>query len=305
MKKSLIFIAMLVLATTLFAENESVSCESALGQCTYTLSDESFSLECVCRDGSASGEDWTNGEEGSAEFTLPTEEECKAELDNICKGVGLRCENEAGECILEENGDYECWCFGFDRSRTGSKTFEEGVCDSTLVEECGTELATPRIVCTDEEILNTCVSYAKLFTNTCYEPMTDEELEAVLDLPSGEDEIARVITMCCYIDTLREEDYKGYAECLEAAESCENKECCDPCGLYAHSDGDDSAEDGGTDLEEEEDAANTEAPTDGASKEDTADGDSEAPTTDATPEDTADGENKKESKSDGCSMLFV
>ena len=288
MKKSLILVAMLVFATTLFAENESVSCESELGQCTYTLSDESFSLECVCRDGSTSGEDAANAD-GNLNFTLPTEEECRAELENVCKGAGFRCENEAGECILEQNGDYECWCYGFDYPRSGQKTFENGVCDSTLVEECGTELATPRIVCTDEEILNTCVSYAKLFTNTCFEPITDEELEAVLDIPSGEDAMAQVITMCCYKDTLREEDYKGYAECLEAAESCENKECCDPCGLYAHSGGDDSEEEGGTDLEDgAADAANTEAPTDGAPK-----------------EDTADSENKEESKSDGCSMLFI
>ena len=38
MKKSLVLVAMLAIATTLFAETEMVSCESDKGKCTYTLS---------------------------------------------------------------------------------------------------------------------------------------------------------------------------------------------------------------------------------------------------------------------------
>ena len=82
---------------------------------------------------------------------------------------------------------------------------------------------------------------------------------------------------------------KASFECIEAAESCENKECCSTCNVG----GEDSAE------EDKEDAANTEAPTTGTTPEDTADGDS-APATD--PEAPAE---KEESKSDGCSMLFI
>ncbi|MBO7127351.1 hypothetical protein J6W78_07360 [bacterium] len=52
--------------------------------------------------------------------------------------------------------------------------------------------------------------------------------------------------------------------------------------------------------EEDADAANTEAPTTGATPEDTTDGDS-APATDSG----SPAENKEESKSDGCSMLFI
>ena len=87
MKKSFVFIAMLAIAPALFAEDETVSCESDLGQCTYTLSAESFSVTCVCRDGSASGEDGTAAEDGTLDFTLPTEEECKAELESVCKNL--------------------------------------------------------------------------------------------------------------------------------------------------------------------------------------------------------------------------
>ncbi|MBP5407037.1 hypothetical protein J6Z19_07795, partial [bacterium] len=53
MKKSLIFIAMLALATTIFAENEKMSCESELGTCNYEISEEEhrFIQECICSTG--------------------------------------------------------------------------------------------------------------------------------------------------------------------------------------------------------------------------------------------------------------
>ena len=56
MKNSLIFIAMLAVATTLFAENDTISCESDLGKCTFTISADSLNKECECRDGSGIGE---------------------------------------------------------------------------------------------------------------------------------------------------------------------------------------------------------------------------------------------------------
>ena len=301
MKKSLIFIAMLALATTLFAENESVSCESELGQCTYTLFEESFSLECVCRDGSASGEDWTNGEDGSAEFTLPTEEECKAELDNICKGVGFKCENEAGYCNLSQDEHYSCVCFGVAGRKSGeSDDLSAEGCTAVLEQECGTQVATPKMVCTDEEILNDCISYEQTFADTCFEPLTDEEIAVLLETSVKESGLAEDIANCCQNDRMRNV-YKTKFECVEAAESCENKECCATCEIQLGYDSyDEGSDDGGNDLEEgDTDAANTEVPTDGAPKEDTADGDS-APATDSE----APAE-KEESKSDGCSMLFV
>ena len=102
MKKSLIFIAMLAIASTLFAENDTISCESDLGKCTYTLSADSFSKECECRDGNGIGEAELPSEGGTVESTLPTEEECLAELEDICGNADILCENEAGECQITE-----------------------------------------------------------------------------------------------------------------------------------------------------------------------------------------------------------
>lgn len=340
MKKSLIFIAILAVAITIFAE--TLTCEAEKGNCTYTLSAGSLSKECYCNDD-------TRSSDTTSASALPTEDECKAEANEICQNAGIKCKNEAGECILEESGDYECWCYGFDRRRFGTVTFGAGVCDSTLVEECGTELATPRIVCTDAEVLNTCLSYVKTFANSCFEPLSDEGLEAVLDIPSGEDLNAQMLTICCYKDDIREEDYKGYFECIEAAESCENKECCDGCGLYGHSSGTDdenpseegdndvispAPDDSKTDADDNEipndgDTEDSEDPVDDADMGDTGDsedpidnadtgdaGDTEDPmdsadsdtgdSADPTDEKTAPEENKKEDKkSDGCSLLFV
>ena len=95
MKKSLIFIAMLAFATTLFAEDESISCKSDLGECTFTLSADSFSKDCTCRDGSGVGESELPPEGGTLESTLPTEEECRAEIEDLCGNAGIRCENNA------------------------------------------------------------------------------------------------------------------------------------------------------------------------------------------------------------------
>lgn len=112
MKKSLIFIAMLAFATTLFAEDESISCKSDLGECTFTLSADSFSKDCTCRDGSGVGESELPPEGGTLESTLPTEEECRAEIEDLCGNAGIRCENNAGECEIETDGSYDCRCFG-------------------------------------------------------------------------------------------------------------------------------------------------------------------------------------------------
>ena len=129
MKKSLIFIAMLAIATALFAENETVSCESDLGKCTYELSSDSLSKECTCRDGNGIGEA-EMFENGAASSALPTEEECQAELLIICQDAGINCENEAGECEMKPNGDYTCWCFGIEGYNDGNGVFGEEGCNA-------------------------------------------------------------------------------------------------------------------------------------------------------------------------------
>ena len=285
MKRFLAFAAMLAVSPLVFADTEMVSCESDKGKCTYTLSDESFSQECTCRDGMGVGEDSTI--DGTQ--TLPTDEECDAELEKVCKNAGIKCENEAGTCTVKPNGEYQCSCIGIDDLSSGTGIFGENGCKDILEENCGTEAATLRTICTDSEIFNACVSYEKTFANTCFEPLSDEEIDALLDVPVESDVTAREISWCCQDESMRNEK-KASFECIEAAESCENKECCSTCNVG----GEDSSEDG------KEDAANTDVAGNGsASAEEAADGDS-APATDSE----APAE-KEESKSDGCSMLFI
>ena len=284
MKKSLFLVAILSLATTLFAE--TISCESEKGKCTYELSEDYNLSECVCRDGS--GEESTSGEGTELGISLPTEEECMERLEIVCHNV-FGCENKAGECTVGRTGYYECTCFNTMGEKTGKNDAaisEEG-CQIILVEACGTELASLRTACSDENILDTCVLYEQTLANTCFEPVTNEDLEALIDVPIASNATAKEIAKCCNNSAMRKEK-KASFECIEAAESCENKECCSACNVG----GEDSAE------EDKEDAANTEAPTTGTTPEGTADGDS-APATDS--EATAE---KEESKSDGCSMLF-
>ena len=300
MKKSLFLVAMLALATTLFAENEKVSCESDSGKCSFERSGEMLDIECICR----------NGKEISyAEETnfFPDDEECLAQLDgDYCHDADYICENEAGNCTLHANGEYFCRC-RYVGSKTGkSENFSAEGCTAALETECGTEIPTPRKICTDSEIFNACVSYETTFTNTCFEPVTEEEIEAILDTPvnSGgrEGGLAEDIANCCRLESMRNV-YKTKFECVEAAGSCENKECCETCDVQLAYLGEEGADEGDEDVispaPEDEDAANTEAPTTGTTPEDTADGDS-APATDS--EATAE---KEESKSDGCSMLFI
>ena len=294
MKKSLIFIVILAIAQALFAEDETVSCESDLGQCTYTLSAEFFSGTCVCRDGSASGEDGTAAEDGTLDFTLPTEEECKAELESVCKDAGFTCENEAGHCDMDQDGKYSCVCFGVAGGRKSGESENSSAegCIAALEKECGTVAATPKMLCTDEDILNECIYYEQIFADTCFEPLADEEIAAILETPVTEETgISYDIAGCCQNGGYREL-YKSKSECIEAAGNCENKECCATCEIeLGYKSYDEGSEDEGNDVV-------TPAPEEGNMG---PGGDVEEPTDDAdTP-----AENKEESKSDGCSMLFI
>ena len=307
MKKSLIFIAMLAIATTLFAETQS--CESDLGKCTYELTADSFSRDCTCRDGSGIGEAELPSEGGTVESTLPTKEECEAELEDVCGNADILCENEAGECQMEPNGEYNCGCYGIvDGYHSGSSaSADEESCNAVLVEHCGTEAATARTLCTDSEIFEVCLSYAKSFTDACYEPLTDEEMEAALDLPAETNDTTAALAVCCQDEEIRDGWFKESFECLEAAESCENKECCETCDVFVLEESTDEKDDeviAPAPEDGDADAGDTEVPTDGA--DDNGD-DSAAPTDGAdAPTDGADAPaEKEESKSDGCSMLFI
>ena len=304
MKNSLIFIAMLAIATTLFAEDNTISCESDLGKCTYTISADSFNRECTCRDNTGFADAEIPPEGGTVESTLPTKEECEAELEDVCGNADILCENEAGECQMEPNGEYNCGCYGIvDGYHSGSSaSADEESCNAVLVEHCGTEAATANTLCsTDPEIFEICLSYAKSFTEACYEPLTDEEMEAALDLPAETNDTTAALAVCCQDEEIRDGWFKESFECLEAVESCENKECCKTCNVFVLEESTDEKDDeviAPAPEDGDADAGDTEVPTDGTV--DNGDG-SAAPTDDGT---ETTGE-KEESKSDGCSMLFI
>ena len=308
MKNSLIFIAMLAITSTLFAEDNTVSCESDLGKCTYTLTD-SFTRECTCRDNTGFADAEIPPEGGTIDSTLPTEAECLAELADVCGNADILCENEAGECQMEQNGEYNCGCYGiFDGYHSGTAaSADEESCNAVLVEHCGTEAATAKTICTDSEIFEVCLSYAKSFTEACYEPLTEEEMEAALDLPAETNDTTAALAVCCQNEEMRNE-FKTSFECLEAAESCENKECCETCKVFSLEElkeDDDNEVISPAPEDDSADAGETEVPT-GDTVDDNSDG-SAAPTDGAdAPADGADAPaEKEESKSDGCSMLFI
>ena len=292
MKKSLILIAMMLAMATLFAETETMTCESEEGTCVYELDGTVFHEYCTCDGGSY---DKINNHSNSA--AMPSELDCSqnTDADVYCKTNTFSCENDAGRCSIDHNGEYLCSCWGVysangavEGGYHGTVEFVEESCKSKLVEICGTELATIGDVCEDQAILNECVTYIKP-VKTCYghwsneyiEGVEDIEFEDILDLPAYGNHISWAISGCCQMDNAIKE-YRTKWECLE---NCTEEDCCKACGLFY------------TDDEPSEesvaDAANTEAPTTGTTPEDT-DGDSAAP-----------AENKEESKSGGCSMLFI
>ncbi|MBR4531962.1 hypothetical protein IKO70_06105 [bacterium] len=274
-KKFFVFIAIAVTAT-LFAENETVSCESDYGKCSFELSGETLSQNCVC----SNGREFSGSDPVFEGYTMVTEEGCLSEIDNWCKKIPANCSNDAGACEVDKNGKYKCYCHYVKGQKTGDGYFGEEGCNEILVETCGTETPTPRKVCA-EEILNECVSYFERIKNTCSEePINDinEILDAPIDWGYSSLTVLEFAD-CCSNEYWRKE-YKRESDCIETFDSCENKECCE-CTIQVG--GEDSAENAGSN-----DSTDTEAPTTGA-----------------TPEDSADGVKKEEGKSDGCSMLFI
>ena len=336
MKKSLVLVAMLAFATTLFAE--TITCESKKGgTCTYELSGETLSKTCTCKDG-------TTVEGTETATALPTEEECKQEARTVCQsqqdpgqpgqpGSGLTCKNDAGRCsVEEESGNYNCRCSGSQEQKTGTtENISEEGCTAVLEEECGTEAPLLSSICTDKAIFDTCASYAKTIANTCSDnPVSDDEIDAMYNAPAS-GSTAKEISRCCQMEQMRN-GMKDSSDCINAAETCENKECCetcvnnsmpgdptnppeppsdptdpteDPVDPTNPDDGDTDVSDTGSD-DTDTDTANTDAPADDTTPTDystdteapTDGDDSEAPATDSEAE-------KEESKSDGCSMLFI
>ena len=85
--KLLILVAMLALAMTLFAENETVSCESEYGKCSFELSDETLSQNCVC----SNGREFSGSDPVFERFTPMTEKDCEYEIDRWRKKIPANC----------------------------------------------------------------------------------------------------------------------------------------------------------------------------------------------------------------------
>ena len=244
-KQLLIFIAIFAVVATLFAENETVSCESDYGKCSFELSDETLSQNCVC----SNGREFSGSDPVFEGYTMVTEEGCLSEIDNWCKKIPANCSNDAGSCEVDKNGKYKCYCHYVEGQKTGDGYFGKEGCNEILVETCGTEVPTPRKVCA-EEILNECVSYFERIKNTCSkEPINDinEILDAPIDYSTESSITVHEFADCCRNEYWRNE-YKRESDCIETFDSCEDKECCE-CTIQVSGD-----------------AANTEAPTGGATK---------------------------------------
>ena len=286
MKKTLILVAIMLAAATLFAEFKAFHCETDLGVCTYEQNENYYCEYCSC----AEGVGYAARNCGNFEAPLPTVEECFAQIDNTCKNTEFRCENNAGKCFIAEDGVYVCQCFGVwsangatEGAYYGTVERSEESCNSKLVEICGTEPATVKDVCENSEILNECIAHIKS-VDACYgRQWPDENNEAILDHTADESgSVYAKISACCQKEDYRKE-LQPKGKCLE---NCTEEDCCKACGWSINED--ESSE------ESVADAANTETPATDAAPEDKADSDTAAP-----------AENKEESKSDGCSLLFI
>ena len=286
--KLLIFAVIFAFSAMLLAENQTTSCESEYGTCSFELSDKAYRTDCVCYDERDFEFIDPFPEDGSFTYTLPTEEWCQKEIVDLCK-ISVSCSNDAGECYLEKNDDYSCYCLGGGDKKTGKTSYfgEEG-CNELLVEICGSESPTLRKVC-PEGILDECVSYFERIHNTCLDPI---DIDEILDTPItyGYSALVTVAEFlhCCNDEYWRKEFKREY-DCMERFRTCEDKECC-ICTVRGDC-GDSSEEDCYDFIEypDSDDVDETDADVDNL-----------------TNVNALDDSNKKEkSKSDGCSMLFV
>ncbi|HRZ79796.1 MAG TPA: hypothetical protein P5044_07305, partial [bacterium] len=101
---------------------ESITCENEEGHCTF---EKDVEYECICL--------WGMEARGSTYGELPTMDECLEKIYNEC---GHSCSNSAGRCKVDGKSFY-CYCSD-GRTEKGSED-EELVCETTLVDKCGSE----------------------------------------------------------------------------------------------------------------------------------------------------------------------
>lgn len=207
----------------------------------------------------------------------------------------VTCENEAGDCKLSGD-EYVCNCqrlVGVGKvsgDLTGEKADEE-LCKSYLENNCGKEKPTVINQCGDK--LDYCITYYSERSH-CKEYMTEDEVRIGIESDEWNDIKEKVYNGCCLFFERAQINYECLKEnCVDFAEEC-CKECADKANEGADT-GSDTGDTGSVDTADTGDVGDTEVVSP-----DTA-GESAAPTTDSE----VHAANKEESKSDGCSMLFI
>ena len=189
----------------------------------------------------------------------------------------VTCENEAGNCTLSVN-EYSCNCqllngAGIARGDVSGEEVTEELCKSYLESNCGKEKPTVRSKCGKK--FDFCVTYVSENSRCTDDYMSEDDVIAAVDSEDAWNETKQAVYYgCCG----KYRAAQGILECLK--EKCGDdfaNECCAECNID-DPEGDTDVSDTGADI---------------------------ADTEETTGEDSADGESKEESKSDGCSMLFV
>jgi hypothetical protein len=208
----------------------------------------------------------------------------------------VTCENKAGDCKLSGN-EYVCNCqrlVGVGKvsgDLTGEEADEE-LCKSYLENNCGKEKPTVINQCGDK--LDYCIAYYSE-TSQCNknktEYMTEDEIRIEVESDEWNDIKEKVYNGCCLFFERAQINYECLKEnCVDFAE-----ECCKECADKANEGADTGSDTGDTGSVDTADTDIADAATE------TDDSESVTPETDSE----APAENKEESKSDGCSMLFI
>ncbi|MGI6393827.1 MAG: hypothetical protein ACOX2F_03685 [bacterium] len=323
MKKVILLIAVIFSASLIFAE--SVTCENENGACEFN-EDGSFSCECVDHGFGANGVGSTGGE---GDYTLPTQEECLATIEEFCglpEGT-VTCENPAGKCIVSGNGDFSCSCedgtdvWGGEGTEPEEPGFEgmcmsdsdceegevcfDGACTSIIVilteaneckeileNYCGTEAPDINKICT-EETFDYCTDGFALFMEKCENVEIAESVFEEMK-NAGWGEYGKEIASCCY-------EYDDFKADMDELLECLKEKSCEECIELAEDIGKEKGDIDSGGGDEPADSTNNDSESDGSSgsvsKSDESSDDKES--------DKDDKESKEEKSSSGCSAVVL
>ena len=232
----------------------------------------------------------------------------------------VECENEAGHCtITVPSWEYVCICKKIDGigegrgSASGPYNNPEEVCEKELKSNCGTKLPTVRDKCGDEAT-ESCIEYVSLRSNCTTGSsyidhyMTEDEIRSDIDSEELWSSAQLAVYSECCKSSMMQESAKIAFQCLK--EKCGEDftdECCAECNAEAAAVFDGEVVEPGDTDSYVGDTGDAEIPADTGDSEPT-DGTTESGDTENSeaPADSAAAPTEnKESKSDGCSLLFI